>query len=111
MVAKTKNSSMEECEALCDRLCIMVNGQFQCLGGSQHLKSKFGQGFTILLKLNTRGKDAEESAEAMREIKEVVLARFNSCSVKDEHKVRVISNVSFKKVFSFTFLVCVSCTS
>ncbi len=47
-------SSMEECQALCDRLCIMVNGQFQCLGGSQHLKNKFGQGFTILLKLNTR---------------------------------------------------------
>ena len=31
--------SMEECEALCDRLAIMVRGSFQCLGGPQHIKS------------------------------------------------------------------------
>ena len=33
-------SSMEECEALCTRLAIMVNGVFKCLGSVQHLKSK-----------------------------------------------------------------------
>lgn len=43
--------SMEECEALCNRLCIMVNGHFKCIGSTQHLKSKFGQGFTVLMKL------------------------------------------------------------
>ena len=32
--------SMEECEALCTRLAIMVNGEFKCLGGIQHLKTK-----------------------------------------------------------------------
>lgn len=32
--------SMEECEALCTRLAIMVNGQFKCLGSTQHLKSR-----------------------------------------------------------------------
>ena len=32
--------SMEECEALCTRLAIMVNGRFKCLGSIQHLKSK-----------------------------------------------------------------------
>ena len=47
--------SMEECEALCDRLAIMVNGQFQCFGSVPHLKSKFGQGFTILTKLPATG--------------------------------------------------------
>ena len=31
---------MEECEALCDRLAIMVNGQFQCFGTNNHLKNK-----------------------------------------------------------------------
>ena len=31
---------MEECEALCTRLAIMVNGEFKCLGGIQHLKNK-----------------------------------------------------------------------
>lgn len=36
--------SMEECEALCTRLAIMVNGRFKCLGNIQHLKTKFGAG-------------------------------------------------------------------
>lgn len=33
-------SSMEECEALCTRLAIMVNGSFQCIGSLQHIKSR-----------------------------------------------------------------------
>lgn len=32
--------SMEECEALCDRLTIMVNGRLTCIGSPQHLKHK-----------------------------------------------------------------------
>ena len=36
--------SMEECEALCSRLTIMVNGRLYCLGPLQHLKNKFSQG-------------------------------------------------------------------
>ena len=47
--------SMEECEALCDRLAIMVNGQFQCFGTVNHLKNKFALGFTILTKLKVMG--------------------------------------------------------
>ena len=42
--------SMEECEALCTRLAIMVNGRFRCLGSQQHLKNRFGAGFTVLAK-------------------------------------------------------------
>ena len=42
--------SMEECEALCTRLGIMVNGQFQCLGNIQHLKSKYGNGYSLVIK-------------------------------------------------------------
>ncbi|KAI8797159.1 ATP-binding cassette sub-family A member 3 [Biomphalaria glabrata] len=43
--------SMEECEALCTRIAIMVNGQFKCLGSIQHLKNKFGEGFTFSAKI------------------------------------------------------------
>lgn len=32
--------SMEECEALCTRMAIMVNGRFRCLGSIQHLKNR-----------------------------------------------------------------------
>ena len=38
---------MEECEALCSRVGIIAAGRLQCLGGAQHLKSKFGGGYTI----------------------------------------------------------------
>ena len=41
---------MEECEALSTKLGIMVNGQFKCLGSVQNLKSKFGKGYTLILK-------------------------------------------------------------
>ncbi|CAM9221993.1 unnamed protein product [Chrysoparadoxa australica] len=37
--------SMEECEALCQRIGIMVEGRLRCLGSVQHLKSRFGKGF------------------------------------------------------------------
>ncbi|KAK7086050.1 ATP-binding cassette sub- A member 3 [Halocaridina rubra] len=42
---------MEECEALCTRLAIMVNGNFCCLGSPQHLKSKFSEGFSIIIRV------------------------------------------------------------
>ncbi|XP_010842945.1 PREDICTED: ATP-binding cassette sub-family A member 7 [Bison bison bison] len=43
--------SMEECEALCTRLAIMVNGRFRCLGSAQHLKGRFGAGHTLTLRV------------------------------------------------------------
>ena len=42
---------MEECEALCTRLAIMVNGELCCLGSIQHLKNRFGDGYTIKVKV------------------------------------------------------------
>ncbi|KAJ0410416.1 hypothetical protein P43SY_002748 [Pythium insidiosum] len=43
--------SMEECEALCSRVGIMVGGRLRCLGSIQHLKSRFGTGLMLELKL------------------------------------------------------------
>ena len=44
--------SMEEAEALSTRLGIMVGGNFKCIGTPQHIKSKYGEGFEIEIKLN-----------------------------------------------------------
>jgi len=44
--------SMEECDSLCTRLAIMVNGKFRCLGSPQHIKSKFADGYTMKLRLS-----------------------------------------------------------
>ena len=54
--------SMEECEALCTRLGIMVNGQIQCLGNIQHLKNKYGNGYSIVIKTK-RNSNIEESVD------------------------------------------------
>ncbi|XP_062579274.1 phospholipid-transporting ATPase ABCA3-like [Saccostrea cucullata] len=43
--------SMEECDALCTKIVIMVNGRFVCFGSPQHLKNKFAQGYTLTVRL------------------------------------------------------------
>uniref|UniRef100_A0A914QAY4 ATPase AAA-type core domain-containing protein n=1 Tax=Panagrolaimus davidi TaxID=227884 RepID=A0A914QAY4_9BILA len=43
--------SMEECEALCSRTAIMVDGQFGAIGSIQHLKERFGKGYTLTIKV------------------------------------------------------------
>ncbi|EAS01530.2 ABC transporter family protein (macronuclear) [Tetrahymena thermophila SB210] len=42
--------SMEEAEALCNRLTIMVNGSFKCLGSLTQIKNKYGQGYELVIK-------------------------------------------------------------
>jgi ATP-binding cassette, subfamily A (ABC1), member 3 len=38
---------MDEAEALCDRIAIMINGRFVCLGSPGHLKQKYGDGYHL----------------------------------------------------------------
>ena len=44
--------SMAECEALCSRVGIMVNGSFRCLGTPQQLKSRYGDGYRLKLRVS-----------------------------------------------------------
>ncbi|GLD97436.1 hypothetical protein PINS_up006120 [Pythium insidiosum] len=44
--------SMEESEALCSRVGIMVGGRLRCLGSVQHLKSRFGDGLVFDVKMS-----------------------------------------------------------
>jgi len=39
--------SMEECQALCTRLGIMVRGQLRCLGSIPHLQARHGNGYQL----------------------------------------------------------------
>ena len=41
---------MEEVEALCTRLVVMVSGRAKCIGTAQHLKNKFGGGYQVELR-------------------------------------------------------------
>ncbi|KAM8777566.1 LOW QUALITY PROTEIN: phospholipid-transporting ATPase ABCA3-like [Rhynchonycteris naso] len=44
---------LEECDAFCTRLAIMVKGKLVCLGSPQHLKSKFGNIYILKIKVKT----------------------------------------------------------
>ncbi|XP_012253261.2 phospholipid-transporting ATPase ABCA1-like isoform X1 [Athalia rosae] len=71
--------SMEECEALCNRLLIMVQGRLVCVGASQELKQRFGAGYDITVKLNP-----ERSEEENSKIKKKIQAAI-ACELRDEH--------------------------
>jgi ABC-type multidrug transport system ATPase subunit len=54
MLKNLKNSSimltthrMDEAEALCDKIAIMINGRFVCIGSPGHLKQKYGDGYSL----------------------------------------------------------------
>lgn len=50
---------MEEAEAVCDRVAIMVSGRLRCIGTVQHLKSKYGKGYFLEIKLKDWIEDLE----------------------------------------------------
>uniref|UniRef100_A0AAR2JJ54 P-type phospholipid transporter n=1 Tax=Pygocentrus nattereri TaxID=42514 RepID=A0AAR2JJ54_PYGNA len=74
--------SMEECEALCTRLAIMVNGTFKCLGTIQHLKYKFGDGYVVTMKIRAAKAGASPDlgpAEAF------MVSSFPGCIQREKH--------------------------
>ncbi|KAM6155645.1 ATP-binding cassette sub-family A member 17-like [Rhynchocyon petersi] len=73
--------SMEECEALCTRLAIMVQGQLKCLGSLQHLKSKFGSGYSLRAKVQSDGQK-----EALEQFKAFMDLTFPGIILEDEHQ-------------------------
>lgn len=54
---------MEEAEALCTKMGIMVRGGvFKCLGSAQHIKNKFGTGYEIQIKIKKPQDDEQLQA-------------------------------------------------
>ncbi|KAJ0177200.1 hypothetical protein K1T71_007209 [Dendrolimus kikuchii] len=78
--------SMEECEALCSRLTIMVNGRFQCLGTPQHLKNKFSQGFTLTVKLRVEDMRRSVVINSLDAVKEYINANFLNPKMMEEYQ-------------------------
>ncbi|XP_068119418.1 cholesterol transporter ABCA5 isoform X2 [Hyperolius riggenbachi] len=66
---------MEEAEAVCDRVAIMVSGQLRYIGSVQHLKSKFGRHYSLELKL-----DADSGAQQMEILHREILKHFPNAS-------------------------------
>uniref|UniRef100_A0A8C8DXS5 ABC transporter domain-containing protein n=1 Tax=Oryzias sinensis TaxID=183150 RepID=A0A8C8DXS5_9TELE len=109
--------SMEECEALCTRLAIMVNGSFKCLGTIQHLKYKFvftlyviflikgyGDGYIVTMKIRTANPGCNPDlspAEAFME------STFPGCIQTEKHYNTLqykISSSSLARIFQMVLV-------
>ncbi|XP_017919420.1 PREDICTED: ATP-binding cassette sub-family A member 9 isoform X5 [Capra hircus] len=58
--------SMAEAEAVCDRVAVMVSGSLRCVGSIQHLKSKFGRGYLLEMKLKSLARLEALHGEVLR---------------------------------------------
>ncbi|XP_065842280.1 phospholipid-transporting ATPase ABCA3-like [Oscarella lobularis] len=79
---------MEECEALFTRLGILVNGRFKCLGSIQHLKNRFGGGFslTVIVGEAMNGSaQAPNTATSTVAIKDFIQRKFSGAKLTDQH--------------------------
>ncbi|KAL2092632.1 hypothetical protein ACEWY4_012430 [Coilia grayii] len=89
--------SMEECEALCTRLGIMVNGRFKCLGSIQHLKNRFGDGYMITVRTKT--------TSSVKEVVKFFNRNFPEAILKERHHTKIqyqlkSERISLAQVFS-----------
>ena len=61
--------SMEEAEALSDRMSIMVGGRLRCIGTPAYLRDKFGQGYELEAKIKIpKKREVEEKGEVLDRI-------------------------------------------
>lgn len=75
--------SMNECECLCDRVAIMVGGQFKVLGSIQYLRTKLSQGFSLVLKLKPDNlKQLKDLTKSSEQIHDYMKKSFSSSEIK-----------------------------
>lgn len=90
--------SMEECEALCTRLAIMVNGNFKCLGSTQHLKSKFSDGYTLTIKIKKSGDYANVSESEIDAVDNFVKQHFPTATIREKYQELLTYYITDKSI-------------
>ncbi|XP_031848316.1 cholesterol transporter ABCA5 isoform X1 [Nomia melanderi] len=86
--------SMEEADALCSRVGIMVKGELRCIGSTQHLKNLYGAGYTLEMKL--LGGDCTPttpSGDRITSLKEFVSSLFPDASLEESFADRLVFGV------------------
>merc|ERR550514_292084 len=75
---------MEECEVLCGRLAIMVQGAFSCLGSPLQLKEKYGGGYTLTVKVEAVVPEPGREAPG-EQVKRFVSERLPAATLSEEN--------------------------
>jgi len=70
--------SMEEAEAVCDRIGIQVLGSLRCLGTPIHLKTKYGSGYQVELRLKYSPGEGKQHPRSGEEVTEFVRRTLSS---------------------------------
>uniref|UniRef100_A0A4W5PJ99 ABC transporter domain-containing protein n=1 Tax=Hucho hucho TaxID=62062 RepID=A0A4W5PJ99_9TELE len=93
---------MEEAEAVCDRVAIMVSGQLRCIGSIQHLKGKYGRGYSLEVKLREELTGLQQVALLHKEIRRIFphAARQESFATLMVYKIPMEDVKSLAKSFS-----------
>jgi ABC-type multidrug transport system ATPase subunit len=71
---------MEECEALCSRIGILVGGRFKVLGSAQDLKDRYGNGYHV--ELNSQ-------ASHIQALKSFMHETFEGARLEEDHETRL----------------------
>ncbi|XP_054570373.1 phospholipid-transporting ATPase ABCA3-like isoform X2 [Eptesicus fuscus] len=85
--------SMEECEALCTRLAIMVKGRFKCLDSPQQLKNKFSDIYTLTVKIKI-----DKNENKQKEFKEFIATTFPGNIVNQEYRGIIYYHIPKKEI-------------
>ncbi|XP_055994781.1 phospholipid-transporting ATPase ABCA3-like [Sorex fumeus] len=73
--------SMEECDSICTKLAIMVEGKIVCLGSPQNLKNKFGNVYNLKVKVKSDISEAK-----LEEFKRFILVIFPGSELDQENQ-------------------------
>lgn len=84
---------MEQCEVLCDRIAILLAGQFECIGSVNDLKSKFGRGYTITVKLR---QDRIDDSDFHDDLTHKMKNEFHGCQLDHSFQVRTLAWLLFR---------------
>ena len=97
---------MDTVEAVCTRLVVIKRGQLICIGSPQQVRSTFGKGYTLVLKLRAPESDDDGSRldRRVEELKEFVSKEFGGSHLKHEHEGCLVYNVPRTEIFSWAKL-------
>ena len=93
--------SMEEADALCTRVGIMVKGELRCIGSTQHLKNLYGAGYTLEMKL--RGGECTPttpSGHRVNSLRDFVTSMFADATLEESFADRLVFGVPQHSVHS-----------
>lgn len=91
--------AMEECEAICDRISIMAQGNLRCIGSFLHLRSRFSQGCSVRLQFSSIGgiTDSESHHKIVQEVlRSLTLSLGTSVKLSDTNVNSATFNITDK---------------